>query len=92
MGSSYCGTAEMNPTSIYEDAGLIPGLTQWGKDPVLLWLWCRPAAVAPIQPLTWVPPYAIGMALKKKGRKMVLSIYVNHWNNCLFLFIYLARC
>ena len=69
MGSSYCGTAEMNPTSIYEDAGLIPGLTQWGKDPVLLWLWCRPAAVAPIQPLTWVPPYAIGMALKKKRKE-----------------------
>ena len=59
-GSSYCGTAEMNPTSNHEIAGLIPGLDQLlsgvavscgvgcrhGSDPVLLWLWCRPAAVA----------------------------------------------
>ena len=46
--------------------GSIPGLTQWVKDlalpwacggdrrhysdPTLLWLWCRPAAVAPIRP------------------------------------------
>ena len=28
-------SAEMNPTSIYKDEGLIPGLAQWVKDPVL---------------------------------------------------------
>ena len=54
----------MNPTNIHELAGLIPGLVQWvkdlafavsygagcrhGSDSPLLWLWCRPAAVAPI--------------------------------------------
>ena len=40
-----------NPTVIPEDGDLIPGPAQWTKDPALLWLWCRPAAVAPIQPL-----------------------------------------
>ena len=35
--SSHYGTAEMNPTSVHEDAGLIPGLTQWVKDLALLW-------------------------------------------------------
>ena len=29
--SSHCGTAEMNPTSIYEEADSIPGLTQYGS-------------------------------------------------------------
>ena len=37
-----------------------------GLDLELLWLWCRPAAVAPIQPPAWEPPYAAGMALKIK--------------------------
>ena len=33
-----------------------------GSDPELLWLWRRPVATAPIQPLAWEPPYAAGAA------------------------------
>ena len=40
-----------------------------GWDLVLLWLWCRPAVVAPIGPLVWEPPYAVGVALKSKRKK-----------------------
>ena len=33
-----------------------------GSDPLLLWLWHRPVATAPIRPLAWEPPYAVGAA------------------------------
>ena len=35
FGSSPCGSEVTNPTNIYEDASLIPGLAQWVKDPAL---------------------------------------------------------
>ena len=40
-----------------------------GSDPALLWLWRRLAAAAPIRPLAWELPYAVGAALKKKKKK-----------------------
>ena len=52
-----------------------------GSDPALLWLWRRPEATAPIQPLAWEPPYDAGAALKrqkkkkKKNSKMELKLF-----------------
>ena len=39
-----------------------------GSDPALLWIWRRPVATAPIRPLAWEPPYAVGAA-QEKGKK-----------------------
>ena len=70
----------MNLPRIHEELDLIPGLTQWVKgsgvamsrgvvhrhvwDPKLLWLWCRPAATAPIRPIARKLSYATGVAIK----------------------------
>ena len=82
--------------------GLISGLTQWVKDPVLpqevgigrrpssylapVWLWCRPAAEAPIRPLARELPYATRVAVKKKNNN---DLKLSNWvsveipNKCL---------
>ena len=41
---------------------------RYSFDPMLLWLWLWPAAVAPIRPLAWGPPYALGAAQEKAKR------------------------
>ena len=87
-----------NLMSIHKDTGLVPGLTQWAKDlallqavvhvkncglSVFLWLWHRPAAAAPIQPLVWELPYAADASLerqgkkKKKGKKKLQETYID---------------
>ena len=40
-----------------------------GWDPELLWPWRRPAAMAPIRPLAWEPPYSVGAAQEMAKRK-----------------------
>ena len=42
---------------------------RYGSDMVLLWLWHRPAATAPIQPLAWEFSYAVGVTLKSKAKQ-----------------------
>ena len=71
------GSAEMNLTSIHEDANgslgssvvmsCVVGLRH-DSDPALHWLWHRPAATAQIRPLAWEPPYAMGAALKRQKK------------------------
>ena len=38
----------------------------------MLWLWCRLAAAALIQPLAWELPYATHVAIKRKKMKLKL--------------------
>ena len=41
-----------------------------GSYPMLLWLWRRLTAVAPIRPLAWEPPYTADAALKDQKIKV----------------------
>ena len=48
-----------------------------GSDPTLLWLWHRLAATAPIRPLAWEPPYAMGAALENTKKKKKKVTFLN---------------
>jgi len=52
-----------------------------GSDPALLWLWRRPAAIAPIRPQAWEPPYATGAALEKTKKKKKFNLSEFQFNN-----------
>ena len=60
------------PCSVCQGSGVAVNCgvgSRCGSDLALLWLWCKPAAAAPIRPLAWEPPYATGAALKSKKKK-----------------------
>ena len=51
-----------------------------GLDLMLLWLWCRPAAIVPVRPLAWELACVVGTALKrpkkkKKKKALICSIF-----------------
>ena len=48
------------------------------SDPGLLWLLCRPAALAVIQPLAWEPLCTMGAALKSNKIKCLINGKVRH--------------
>ena len=56
---------------------------RYGSDPVLLWLWCRPAATAPIQLLPWElhMPRCSPKTNKQKNNKKDNTSLVSMWRN-----------
>ena len=68
-----------------------------GWDPTWLWL----AAVAPIGPLVWEPPYAACAILKSKKKKTKVAFkntvytegaFINLYDNCIFcVFVFAFR-
>ena len=85
--SFHCGSQWVkSPNCLHKDAGSIPGLAQGVKDLVLLWVWNRLLAAAPVQPLAWELPHATGTVLKReRERERKRDIYViYHFWICLF--------
>ena len=82
--SSRCGSVVRNPTNIHETRTWVRSLALFSglrihlavscgvghrHSSALLWLWCRPAAVALVRPLAWELPYASGGAPKNNNKK-----------------------
>ena len=46
---------------------------------MFLWLWCRPATTARLQPLAWEPPYVTSVALKRRKKGKKKKEYTDCW-------------
>ena len=79
--------------SVHGDAGSVRGLrihrcheprprSQVWLRSAWLWLWCRPAAAAPVRPLAWEPPYAVGEALKSQKTHTHTNISMKQSQTC----------
>ena len=66
-----------NPSSIHGDAGSTLGLACWVGDPVLLWLWCRPAAGSSDSSPSLGTSMCSGCGPKKK-KKLWLSVHLKN--------------
>ena len=73
---SVCEDVDSWPRSVGQGSGVALSCGvggRCGSDLAWLWLWCWLAAVVPIGPLAWDPPYAAGAALKRQEKKITFN-------------------